>query len=184
MIELTTDRLTLRPLSLADIDWFAAMRGDADIMRYIGTAGAVSREVAEARLDRHLECWAERGLGMFGVRERGKDAPVGWAGLQPVDGFDEIEVGYAFAKDAWGRGYATETARAVVRWGFEEHKLERIVAIAYEENAGSRRVMDKLGMRYEGVRHVHGTDSVYYSLTPDAFASAELPRATAIDPAR
>lgn len=179
MLEITTDRLVLRPLSLDDIEWFAAMRGDEDIMRYIGKVGAVPRAIAEERLDRHLACWAERGLGIFGVRERGRASAVGWAGLQPMDGTDEIEVGYAFGKDAWGRGYATETARAIVRWGFETLGLERIVAVAYAENTGSRRVMDKLGMRYEGVRHIYGTDSVYYSLTPDAFARTALPRASA-----
>ena len=177
MLEINTDRLVLRPLSLDDIDWFAVMRGDHDIMRYIGRVGAVPRAIAEERLERHLACWAERGFGMFGVRERGSDVAVGWAGLQPMDGTEEIEVGYAFGKDVWGRGYATEAARALVRWGFETLGLERIVAVAYAENTGSRRVMDKLGMRFEGVRHIYGTDSVYYSLTPDAFARVALPRA-------
>ncbi|MDQ2765832.1 MAG: GNAT family N-acetyltransferase [Gemmatimonadota bacterium] len=178
MPEINTDRLSLRPLSLDDIEWFAAMRGDENIMRYIGKVGAVPRAIAEERLERHLACWAERGFGMFGVRERGHETAVGWAGLQPLEGTDEIEVGYAFGKQAWGRGYATETAHAIVRWGFETLGLERIVAVAYAENTGSRRVMDKLGMTYEGMRHVHGTDSVYYTVTPDAFARAALPRAT------
>ena len=97
---------------------------------------------------------------------------MGWAGLQPLSGTDEIEVGYAFERAAWGRGYATEVASAIVQWGFEELGLERIVAVASPENAGSRRVMDKLGMRYEGVRPGSGQPSVYYSLTPAAFARA------------
>jgi RimJ/RimL family protein N-acetyltransferase len=176
MHELTTERLTLRPLTLADIEWFAAMRGDADIMRYIGTAGAVPRAIAEERLDRHVTCWNERGLGMFGARLHGNDDPLGWAGLQPLEGTDDIEVGYAFAKPWWGRGFATEAASALVRWGFEELGLERIVAVAYPENEPSRRVMDKLGMHYEGTRLVHGTDSVFYSLTPADFARATSPR--------
>jgi ribosomal-protein-alanine N-acetyltransferase len=176
MLEINTDRLTLRQLSLDDLEWFAAMRGDKDIMRFIGRVGAVPRDIAEARLHRHLDDWKERGLGMFGVRERGKETAVGWAGLQPMDGTEEIEVGYAFGKDAWGRGYATEVARALVTWGFESRGLERIVAVAYAENTASRRVMDKLGMRYEGVRYIYGTDSVYYSLTRDDFVAAALPR--------
>jgi ribosomal-protein-alanine N-acetyltransferase len=179
MPELNTDRLTLKPLTLDDLDWFAAMRGDKDIMRFIGRVGAVPRDIAEARLHRHLECWAERGLGMFGVRVRGEEAAVGWAGLQPMDGTDEIEVGYAFGKAAWGRGYATEVARALVRWGFESMKLDRIVAVAYAENTASRRVMEKLGMRFEGVRYIYGTDNVYYSITPETFASTDLPRSAA-----
>ena len=179
MLELTTERLTLRPLTLDDIEWFAAMRGDADIMRYIGANGAVPRQVAEERLDRHVACWNERGLGMFGARQHGEEAPVGWAGLQPLEGTDEIEVGYAFAKPWWGRGFATEAATALVRWGFEELGLERIVAVAYPENEPSRRVMDKLGMRFERRQLVHEMDSVYYSLTPADFARATSSRTPA-----
>ena len=177
MIELTTDRLSLRPLALADIDWFAAMRGDPDIMRYIGAKGAVPRRVAEERLERHLACWSERGLGMFGARLHGEEAPVGWAGLQPLEGTNDIEVGYAFAKPWWGLGFATEAAIALVRWGFEEKGLQRIVAVASPENGPSRHVMDKLGMRYEGTRIVHEMESVFYSLTPSDFARVTRPRA-------
>jgi RimJ/RimL family protein N-acetyltransferase len=180
MLELKTKRLTLRPLTLDDIEWFATMRGDEDIMRFIGANGAVSRQVAEERLARHLVCWNERGLGMFGARLRGEEAPVGWAGLQPLEGTDEIEVGYAFAKPWWGKGFATEAATALVRWGFEEMGLERIVAVAYPENEASRRVMDKLGMRYEGSQIVHEMDSAIYSLTPADFARAASPRAPTI----
>ena len=127
-------------------------------MRYIGHAGPLTRAQATERLERYVRCWQEHGLGMFGVRLRDQPMPVGWAGLQPLSGTDEIEVGYAFGKSAWGRGYATEVASALVQWGFEALGLERIVAVASPENAASRRVMDKLGMRYEGdaARHRPG----------------------------
>jgi RimJ/RimL family protein N-acetyltransferase len=155
---------------LADLEWYERFAADADVMRYIGQAGPLTHEQAVERLARYVRCWDESGLGMFGVRPRDDDVPVGWAGLQPLEGTPEIEVGYAFGREVWGRGYATEVATAVVRWGFEERALDRIVAVASAENSGSRRVMDKLGMRYEGVRPAYGHDSVYYSLTPDAFA--------------
>ena len=176
MTEIVTERLTLRPLTADDLEWIAAFRGDADVMRYIGAAGPMTLEQSRERLDRYVACWADRGLGMFGVRELGGDAAIGWAGLQPLDETEEIEVGYAFGKAAWGRGIATEAARAVVRWGFEDLALERIVAIAYPENDASRRVMQKLGMRHEGMRLVHGVESVYYSLTPQNFVHCASPR--------
>jgi ribosomal-protein-alanine N-acetyltransferase len=172
MPTLRTLRLELQPLALTDLDWYSAFAADAEVMRYIGLAGPLSFAKAKERLERYVRCWDEHGLGMFGVRPRDGKAPVGWAGLQPLDGTSEIEVGYAFGKAAWGRGFATEVASAVVQWGFETRGLERIVAVASAENAGSRRVMDKLGMSYEGVRPVYGHDSVYYSLTPAAFARA------------
>jgi ribosomal-protein-alanine N-acetyltransferase len=175
MIELVTERLLLRPQIADDLEWLAVLRGHADVMRYIGASGAVPLEQTRERLDRYLACWVTHGLGMFSVRDGQDAAPVGWAGLQPLEGTAEIEVGYAFGPPAWGRGFATEAARAVVRWGFEERSLERIVAVASPENGASRHVMDKLGMRYEGTRLVHGMDSVYYAVTPQDFARA-LPR--------
>jgi RimJ/RimL family protein N-acetyltransferase len=177
MPTLRTPRLELHPMVLTDLDWYEQFAADADVMRYIALEGPLTHEQAVARLARYVRCWDENGLGMFGVRLRDDEMPVGWAGLQPLDGTPEIEVGYAFGRGAWGRGYATEVATAVVRWGFEERALDRIVAVASAENSGSRRVMDKLGMRYEGVRPGYGHDSVYYSLTPDAFARAASLRA-------
>ena len=166
-------------MRLDDLTWYAKFAGDAEVMRYIGQAGPLTFAQATERLARYVRCWEEHGLGMFGVRLRDEPLPVGWAGLQPLSGTDEIEVGYAFGRSAWGRGYATEVASAVVQWGFETLGLERIVAVASPENTASRRVMDKLGMRYEGMRPGSGQDSVYYSLTLPAFARAAPLRATA-----
>jgi RimJ/RimL family protein N-acetyltransferase len=176
---LRTERLELQPLLRTDLEWYAQFAGDPEVMQYIGLSGPLTRVQAEARLARYVRCWDEHGLGMFSARLREDESPIGWGGLQPLDGTAEIEVGYAFGQSAWGRGFATELASAVVRWGFEERGLERIVAVASAENAGSRRVMDKLGMRYEGMRPAYGHDSVYYSLTPAAFARAASLRAPA-----
>jgi len=172
MPALTTTRLEMRPMEPDDLAWYAELAGDAEVMQYIGHAGPLSHEQATERLARYVRCWDEHALGMFGVRLREEPLPVGWAGLQPLSGTDEIEVGYAFGRAAWGCGYATEVASAIVRWGFEELGLARIVAVASPENTGSRHVMDKLGMRYEGMRPGSGQPSVYYSLTPAAFARA------------
>jgi RimJ/RimL family protein N-acetyltransferase len=178
MPTLLTSRLELQPMALDDFAWYAQFAGDAEVMQYIGHAGPLSDAQATERLARYVRCWEEHGLGMFGVRLHDESLPVGWAGLQPLSGTDEIEVGYAFGRSAWGRGYATEVASAVVQWGFEALGLERIVAVASPENSASRRVMDKLGMRYEGVRPAYGQPSVYYSLTPAAFARAAPLRAS------
>jgi RimJ/RimL family protein N-acetyltransferase len=179
MPTLRTQRLDLQAMVLTDLEWYAECAADAEVMRYIGIAGPLTFAQAKERLERYVRCWEENGLGMFSVRPRGQDVPIGWAGLQPLAGTTEIEVGYAFRKAAWGRGFATEVASALVQWGFEERGLDRIVAVASSENEGSRRVMDKLGMRYEGMRLVYGHDSVYYSLTPAAFARSTSLRAPA-----
>jgi ribosomal-protein-alanine N-acetyltransferase len=171
MIRLETERLVLTQLSIDDLEWLVAMRGDPDVMRYIGGEGAVSREKTVERVDRYLKCWTDEGLGMFGIRFRGESEPVGWAGLQPLEQTGEIEVGYAFGKPAWGRGLATEAARAALEWGFGKRALQRIVAVASPENTASTHVMQKLGMTYEGLRFRYGSDLAYYSITPEAFAA-------------
>ena len=176
MTELETERLLLRPMTEADLDWYAALRGDAHVMRYIGSAGSTTRERSRERLERLVSCWAEHGLGMFSVKLRAESTPIGWAGLQPLDGSSDIEIGYGFGRAAWGRGFATEAARAILRWGFAVCALHRIVAVAYPDNDASHRVMEKLGMRYEGMRLVYGVDSVCYSVTADDFASNTSPR--------
>jgi RimJ/RimL family protein N-acetyltransferase len=175
MTRLETPRLILTPLCTADLEWLVTMRGDPDVMRYIGGEGAVSREKTVERVDRYLRCWADHGLGMFGIRFHGAQEAVGWAGLQPLEQTGEIEVGYAFARAAWGRGLATEAARAALEWGFGERALDRIVAVASPENSASRHVMDKLGMTYEGLRFRYGTDCAYYSITSEAFAAHRAP---------
>jgi ribosomal-protein-alanine N-acetyltransferase len=182
MTQLETERLLLTRLRIDDLEWLVTMRGDPDVMRYIGGEGAVSREKTVERVDRYLKCWEEHGLGMFGIRFRGEAEAVGWAGLQPLEQTGEIEVGYAFGKPAWGRGLATEAARAAVEWGFGEHGLERIVAVASPENSASRHVMAKLGMTYEGLRFRYGTECVYYSITPEAFAAHRAREASGIRP--
>lgn len=178
MTTLETERLLLRPLTGDDLEWLVLLRGDADVMRYIGNDGAVPREKTIERLVRYRRCWEEHGLGMFGIRFRGASEAVGWAGLQPLEQTGEIEVGYAFGKSAWGLGLATEAARKVVAWGFRDRGLERIVAVASPENEASRRVMDKLGMSYEGIKLRYGTDCAYYSITPKAFEAEERRRAS------
>jgi len=78
---------------------------------------------------------------------------IGWCGLAFLDKTEEIEIGYGIAKEYWGRGFTTEAATASIRYGFEEARLNRIVAVAMPENITSRRVMEKIGMKFEKTGH-------------------------------
>jgi len=94
---------------------------------------------------------------------------AGWGGLQHFNDGDEIEVGYAFAPEYWRRGLATELASAWLRFGFTELGLTRIIAVADIANAGSRRVMEKIGMRYEKDIEHYGHACVYYAVSRQEF---------------
>jgi ribosomal-protein-alanine N-acetyltransferase len=91
-------------------------------------------------------------------------AIIGAAGLQHLEGGPEVEVGYRFLKEHWGRGYATESALASLGFAFEELGLDRIVAVALETNIASRRVLEKCGLEEIGPTHVYGLEHVKYEL--------------------
>jgi ribosomal-protein-alanine N-acetyltransferase len=103
-----------------------------------------------------------------------KDSPamIGWGGLQHFNHGDEIEVGYAFAQAHWGRGFATELASAWLTFGFTNLGLDRIIAVAHQGNAGSRRVMEKIGMRHEKDIVPYEHPCVYYAVSREAFFGA------------
>jgi ribosomal-protein-alanine N-acetyltransferase len=170
---LTTARLELRPLAAADLDDLAALFADPDVMRYVGEGRPRTRADTATRLELHLDHWRKHGFGFFGVRRRGEPgasatggtgAFIGRCGLQYLGDTGSVEVGYTLAKPYWGQGYATEAARACVEYGFGVLGLPRIVAIARPENAASRRVLEKLGMRLVKTTEWDGNPVVWYEL--------------------
>jgi len=103
---------------------------------------------------------------------------IGWCGLGFLPEIGETEVAYLLDKDYWNRGYATEAARISLGYGFEEAGLDRIIALAFPENAASRRVMEKIGMAYKEMIHIWKLNLVIYSITRDVYRAAGLRRET------
>jgi RimJ/RimL family protein N-acetyltransferase len=163
---LETERLLMRPVVDDDFDAVAALYGDADVMRYIGLRGPLTYEQTRERVAFMVDHWRRHGFGMWSLRLKDGGAFVGRCGLRFMDNTTEIELGYTLAKAFWGRGYATESARAVVRHVFNVLKLKRLVAIADPANTASVNVMKKLGMTFERVGHFYGSDCVLYALAP------------------
>jgi len=149
---LDTARLTLRPLTPGDLDALAAMYADPGVMRYIGTGGAREREDAARSIDRQLAVYSERGFGEWATVLRESGDMVGLCGLivwPDIDGAEELEVAYMFAREAWGRGLATEVAAAIRDWAVRELSRRRLVSCIYPEHIASIHVAQKIGMRYE-----------------------------------
>jgi RimJ/RimL family protein N-acetyltransferase len=97
------------------------------------------------------------------VTENETGAVIGEAGLYPMNGVGpDIELGYALGTPWWGRGYATEAARAILHAAFENLGVERVVAVAKRENTGSLHVLDKLGFRMEGERDAWGARQLFF----------------------
>lgn len=164
---LETERLFLRPLDADDVEQVFAMRSDADVMRFI-RAPQTRRESADW-IQMVSSRWETTGIGFCAVIEKSSDEFVGWCGLWRLKETDEIEIGYAVAKDFQGKGYATEAAAAVLGYGFETLRLKKIVAVARPENAASRRVMEKLGMRYDYTGEFYSKQLVHYTITKNDY---------------
>jgi ribosomal-protein-alanine N-acetyltransferase len=163
---LETDRLRLRPVAAEDFDHFAALYADADVMRFIGTLGALTREQSRQRLAFMLDHWRQHGFGMWALFQKVDGAFVGRCGMRYLDDTPEIELGYTLAKAFWGLGFATEASQAVLDYAFAVLKLPRVVAIADPANVASVNVMRKLGMSFERLGRFYNTDCVLFALAP------------------
>lgn len=147
-----TERLILRRFVPADADAFAALNADPEVMRYIGTGEPLSRAASDELLARIAGHWRSHGYGLWCVAERtAPDDCLGFAGLAVPAFLPEVlpavEVGWRLAREAWGRGIATEAARAALDVAFGPLALKSVISIVAEGNERSVRVAEKLGMR-------------------------------------
>ncbi|MFF8398987.1 GNAT family N-acetyltransferase [Streptomyces sp. NPDC016172] len=177
--ERRTERLWLRQWREADLDPLAEMDADPDVMRYIGDGSPGTRERTAAALARVRATWDERGYGLFAAEETATGELVGWVGLAVPAFLPEImpavEIGWRLRRRSWGRGYATEAAREVLAFAFDEGEadLDRVVSICHVDNHASIRVMTKLGMTSDRITRVpaHGRPVQVMSLTREAHRS-------------
>ncbi len=170
-----TDRLILRPLNEADADAVFAMRSDTEIMRFIRAPQMKRREAANW-INLVSSRWEKEKIGFCAVIEKSSEKFIGWCGLWHLAETNETEVGYALFKECWGKGYAAEASEAFLRYGFEDLKLEKIVAVAQPNNQNSRRVMEKLGMRFDGIGKYYELNLVHYSISREEFFNAKTQR--------
>ena len=146
MTVLHTERLTLRPLIPADAEAYAAMRYHPDVAKWLLTAPGDPVTAAHASIERFAAAWQERRHAPWGIFRDGK--LIGHGGLNHVPEFEATEVLWALHPTAWRQGYATETAKAAMDYGFEVLELPSIFAITRPDNLASQAVMTRLGMLY------------------------------------
>jgi len=175
VIELRTPRLRLRPFTEADAPAHLALYQDPEVTRQLGGGPFVDDQIAarsQRAILKFVRHWAEKGFGVFAVEQLATGRFLGQCGLNTIDELGEIEVLYALERAAWGRGLATEAARAALAYGFDEAGLPRIIAVTRPEHTRSRQVLEKFGMRYERDVDVFGIHAVLYALARDAFRTA------------
>ncbi len=148
---LETDRLLLRRLIPGDLDALFALYSDPEIRRYF-PEGTLSYEETREELEWFLNGHPDHPeLGLWATIHKQDDQFIGRCGLLPwvIDGQSEVEVAYLIDKKYWGQGLGTEAARAVLKYGFEQLHLSRLISMVYPENHASAKVATNIGMTLE-----------------------------------
>lgn len=165
--EIRTDRLLLRRFSLEDFDAYAAIMGDYEVGKWFPKGEGYTREEAKKSLDSILAHWVKHGFGIWAITDKRSGVLLGRCGLNHIAETSEVEVDFIIARPHWNHGYATEAAKAALQYGFDVLKLDRIIALAKPNNITSRRVIEKIGMRYVKEAEYWSIACAYYEKMSD-----------------
>jgi ribosomal-protein-alanine N-acetyltransferase len=117
-----------------------------------------------------LKHWGKHGFGIWGIVDKANGALIGRCGLNKIDETSEVEVDFVLTPNSWGKGYATEAAKAALEYGFQRLKLQNIIALAKPDNTASRRVIEKIGMQFKRYAEYWGITCAYYTISKPQYA--------------
>lgn len=160
---LETERLTLRLWRASDFEPFAAMCADEEVMRYVG-GKTLTRPEAWRFMALVVGHWHLKGFGMWAVEERDGGELVGRVGCWQPEGWPGFELGWVLRREFWGRGFATEAARAALRHAFDELEQTHVISLIHPDNRASIRVAERLGEKLEGRTEVFGMEVSIYGI--------------------
>lgn len=164
-LHLETERLILRPFTLEDIEPSYQMNLDAEVNRYTGDGGIVSREELERRIKEDvLGDYQKHGYGRLALELKGEGRFIGFCGLKYLEDHQEVDLGYRLMSNYWGKGLATEAAKACVDFGFNQLKLPKIIAMVLPDNKASIHVLQKLQFQLEKEIVEDGEPALLYYL--------------------
>ena len=170
---LTTQRLRLRPRSMADLEACVAMDLDPEVRRFIYGGPPPDPVELRAQLCARIAAgWPAQG-GIWVVEWLDAPGFLGWCGLFPLEDSGLIEIGYRYLRSAWGQGIATEAARAVLDHGFRHVGFDPIVAVTHPANLASQRVLAKIGLIACGRALHYGQQLSFFRLSRTEYLAAE-----------
>jgi RimJ/RimL family protein N-acetyltransferase len=169
---LRTARQTLRLLEPDDAEMMFALNGDPEVMRFLPDGPYASVHAARLFLEQYQDVYRKDGFARWAAVEDATGAAMGWCGLRRLPDGD-VDVAYRYLRPAWGRGLATEAARASLQYGFEVLALPRIIARAAPGNAASIRVLQKIGLRYEKRENTDGHEWTVWASSREQWEDAQ-----------
>jgi RimJ/RimL family protein N-acetyltransferase len=169
-VVLNTGRLKLRPIAKDDVDALHALWTDPDVRRYLWDDQIIPRDQVEDIVARSLSSFETEGFGFFALELADRSGElIGFCGHRRTDDNSQIELLYGIHPRYWGAGLVAEAAHEVLQFGFEHCDFDAVVAATDTPNQQSVRVLQKLGMTFDGRREFHGLDTVFYSMTRSEF---------------
>lgn len=144
-----TERILLRTFCIEDIERFAEICANPNVMRYIGDGKPVSRDVIAEKIPEWIELYEKQKYGLMALVMKDSDELIGFCGFlhQTIDGSEYIELGYRLDEAYWGKGIATEAAVAVRDYAFNVLEIPILISIINHQNDASKRVAKKIGMK-------------------------------------
>ena len=164
---LETDRLLIREISKDDYQDLFQLHSDPIVQKYTGELPVKTiSEIIKGTKERTFNDYKKYGFGRWAVIIKSTNQFTGWAGLKYLPEFDEIDIGYRFLPEFWGKGIATEASKAIIKYGFEILEIEKIIAVSMVGNTASIKVMEKVGMIFDKkAPYEEGTpDDIWYKL--------------------
>jgi len=162
-INIESKRTILRNLTIEDADDFYALNLDPEVLRYTGDKPFENIQAARDFLYNYDQ-YQKYGVGRFAVIDKSTSKFIGWCGLKFSPDTGQYDIGFRFFKQYWNKGFATETAKKCIDFGFNSLKLHRIVGRAMIENTASIKVLEKIGMSFKEFCEFDGQDGVIYEL--------------------
>lgn len=158
-----TKRCYLRELCVDDAQDFYDLNEDFEVVKYTGDSPFSSLNDAKIFLQNYDQ-YQLYGYGRWAVIDKETGNFLGWCGLKYSSERNDADLGYRFFRNYWGKGYATETAKACIAYGFKHLKLQRIVGRVMEANVSSIKVLEKIGMEFKGKFELHLHDGMLYQI--------------------
>jgi RimJ/RimL family protein N-acetyltransferase len=164
MTTLETNRLILRLFREADLDAYAEMSADLEVMQYIGIGQPQSRSEAWRSMATMLGHWQLRGYGLWAVEEKSSREMIGRIGCWYPEGWPDLEIGWLLRRAYWGKGFAIEAAKASLQYAFQRLERSHIISLIDSQNHRSIRVAERLGEKLEGQSEIFGRKVLVYGL--------------------
>ena len=162
---LQTARLLLRPFATADVAALHAIMNEPGMMRYFPTTTAPDLARVERTVVRQIEVGEQYGRAFWALEWPADGSLLGLCGLQYLPETEETEVGYLLTRSYWGKGLATEAARAAVAYGFATFQLPEIIGITHPENRRSQHVLEKCGLHFTAATRYFEMDCFRYAIS-------------------